>query len=461
MKGNRNVDKLSDYGKTFQYKLLHILFSDKLFFEQIYDILDPQQFSTNALKWIISKLKDHYNQYSEIPEIKDFKVYIQQEVDNKTTKVSIIQTLKKITQKKYTNSTEFVKENATDFFKNKNLSKVIMESVELLKNGQYDLIKEKIDDALHAGSDNDLGLDYIDDVDLRYEKHERDTITTGWKVLDNYLNGGLGRKELGAIVAASGVGKSFWLCHLAFRMIASGLKVVYFNLENEDSYIGMRIDSILTGISSHNLSYKIDKVKKKIKEKIKGNLKIKDLPSQISTINTMISFVNRLKIINFNPDAIIVDYGDIIGSVKSYSQDWLDQKQKFEELKSLAQQLSVPVWTASQANKSALEKDIVGKKEFQRAFAKTAPCNFILGLSRKVNDKLNNTGRLHIAKNTFGPDAITLPCYINNEKGKFKLYKPDSKKGKELLDQMGGDEIAEEGRQRLREKFKKFKNIND
>lgn len=450
-------NELKEYGSTFQYKLVYLLLTDKKFFERIYDILNYKLFTSDSVKWIVKKLKYHYDEFRELPDVDNFKIYITKEIENKTTKTNIVYTLKKIYKQKRTNNTDLIKETATDFFKNQNLKKVIFESVDLLEEREYDTIRQKINDAMRAGEEHELGLDYTKDVEKRYEENDRDTISYGYSILDNYTNGGIAPGELAVILAPSGTGKTYFMNHIALRMLLNKKKLVYYNLEDDQSYVAVRLDGILMKESTHNLKYKIDDLKEKIDKNVHSNIIIKDFPSQISNINHFMSHYERLKLINFNPDIVFVDYGDIIGSVHSRQQDWLDQKQKFEELKSMAQQLQIPVITASQTGQQALDKDIVEARDMQRAYAKVAPCNLILGLSRHVSDKLNNTGRVHIAKNRYGPDGITLPAVINHEKGKFDILNPETKRGKELLEKMkNNNDDLEAGKERLKEKFQKY-----
>jgi hypothetical protein len=101
----------------------------------------------------------------------------------------------------------------------------------------------------------------------------------------------------------------------------NGKSVVYYNLEDSDAYIGIRIDSIFTGINTHDLIHHLDTVRKKITEKAIGNLIIKTFPSEITSINHLLSHVNRLKMLGKFPDLFIIDYGDVMSPQKKFQQD--------------------------------------------------------------------------------------------------------------------------------------------
>jgi hypothetical protein len=140
-----------------------------------------------------------------------FQVYIAKDAlvaNNTAQKYSILKSIEESFKYGKSNNLELVKKTAKDFFKNQNLAKAIYESIDYLKTGDYDKVREKIDDAFKAGDSGDLGHDYKDDLEQRYSENKRNPVPTGWNILDQYLDGGLGAGELGAIIAMSSAGKS-------------------------------------------------------------------------------------------------------------------------------------------------------------------------------------------------------------------------------------------------------------
>jgi hypothetical protein len=265
--------------------------------------------------------KNHYTEYKELPDFDNYKIYLQKEDFDKAKNTNIVYALQKILNQKNKNNTKLIKDTALDFFKNQNLSKVMFEAVDLIKQKKYDQIREKLNHALNAGHDTDFGLNYVEDVEKRYNEDRRNLISYGYSVLDEYTGGGIGPGELAVIVANSGIGKSFLLSHITTRMLINGIKVVYYNLEDNASYIGRRIDSILMKDTNENIKYKLDELKKIIDKKIKANLIVKDFPSHVSNINHFMRHFNHLHLIDFKPDIVIIDYGDIIDNVKQKNSD--------------------------------------------------------------------------------------------------------------------------------------------
>ena len=122
----------------------------------------------------------------------------------------------------------------------------------------------------------------------------------------------------------------------------------------------------------------------------------------------------------------------------------------------MAGEFDIPIWTASQANRSSLEEDVIDASKVAEAYSKVMTADFVMSLSRKVNDKISGTGRWHIIKNRFGPDGITLPSKMNTSNGQFDIYTDTSIQGKDTQKQMdNGNELA---RQMLARKYQETQN---
>ena len=141
----------------------------------------------------------------------------------------------------------------------------------------YDEIKNKIDTAMKAGADTNIGLEYKTNISARYAEASRHTITTGWDVIDDLMDGGLGPGELGVIVAPSGIGKTWVLSALGAAAVKAGKNVLHYTLELNENYVGLRYDACFTGIDFQNIRNNVDSVRKKIAD-VPGKLIIKYFP---------------------------------------------------------------------------------------------------------------------------------------------------------------------------------------
>ena len=184
------TDRLSEYGWSFQVKVLAAMFSDRIFLQQIADIIRPEYFESDANNWLLDITLNHFITYKTPPSKDVLKVKITELSDDgpeAILKASILEQLKEVLRYTESDDLSFVKHEILNFCKNQEIKRAIMDSVNLLKMGNYDEIKTKIDTAMKAGSDTDIGLDYKKTVSARYEESARSTITTGWDVVDDLM----------------------------------------------------------------------------------------------------------------------------------------------------------------------------------------------------------------------------------------------------------------------------------
>ena len=445
-------NKLSEYGYSFQIKILTCLFTDKAFLQQIVDILESKFFENDANRFIVDIVKEYFDEYKAPPTKEVLKVKVT-EIDNDVLKKTVVEHLKDVYRYIGAEDLDFVKQQTLDFCKNQNLKGAIIQSVELLKDGEYDAIKNLIDTAMKAGSERNIGHEYMDNIDERYEESVRNTITTGWEVIDELADGGLGKGELGVMVAPAGIGKSWALVNVAANAVKAGKTVLHYTLELNEAYVGLRYDSVFTGIAAQNLKYNIDDVKEKLKT-IKGNLVVKYYPTKGASVNTISSHIEKCKMQGIKPDLVIVDYADLLRGTGKTSELRIQLGNIYEDLRGLAGEQELPVWTASQANRSALQEDVIQADKIAESYSKIMTADFVVSLSRKIEDKVDGTGRWHVIKNRFGPDGITLPSKMNASNGHIDIFAQSSVQGREVQKQM--DNHEETTRKLLKNKFQEL-----
>ena len=413
------MDKLVSYGHSFQIKIITSLLSDKPFLQQVSDILLPEFFESEANQWIVETIEKYFQEYKSAPTLDVFKIKVN-DVERDIVKSSIIESLKDSYRYLESEDLDFVKEETLNFCKNQCIKRAILDSVDFLNKGQYELIKSTIDSAMKAGADKEVGHEYNSSVEDRYKDNIRSTISTPWPVINDLSDGGFGKGELVVFVAPAGIGKSWGLINIGANAVKQGLNVVHYTLELNEGYVGQRYDAVLTGIANQNLKYNIEEVQNTI-NKLKGNL-------------------------------VIVDYADLLKGAVSRKEMRHELESIYEDLRGVAGEYEVPLFTASQANRSALEQDVIEADKISESYAKVMIADFVLSLSRKVTDKIAGTGRWHVIKNRFGPDGITLPSKMNMSNGQIHIYEETSVQGKDTAKQMqSGEELL---RKSLLQKYK-------
>jgi len=443
------TDKLSEYGWSFQVKVLAAMFIDRSFLQQIADIIQPEYFESDANNWVLDVILDHFREYKTPPSKDVLKVKITGITDD-VFKTAILEQLKDIFRYMESDDLTFVKDEILKFCKNQEIKRAIMDSVNLLQMGNYDEIKSKIDSAMKAGADTDIGHEYKKEVVARYTNAARDTIRTGWDVIDDLMDGGLGKGELGVVMAPAGIGKSWLLINIGANAIKQGKTVIHYTLELNDTYVGQRYDSVITGIAAQNLKNYTDDIEEKL-ETLAGELIIKYYPTKSTGVMGIKAHIEKTVMLGNTPDLLIVDYGDLLKvNTKKDKHEALEEL--YEEMRGMAGEYEIPVWTASQAGRAALENDIIEADKIASSYGKVMVADFLMSLARKVEDKLSGTGRGHVIKNRFGPDGITLPSKINTNNGQFQFFEPQTSQGKQTTQTMkSGENIL---KQSLAQKFK-------
>ena len=445
---------LSQFGHVFQAKIISSLLSDKKFIQTISDILEPDYFDSDANKWLCKIIRDYFFEYKTTPTLEVMKVKID-EMENEILQVSVVDNLKESWRNIESTDLKFVQEQTLEFCRNQVMKQAIMDSVDLIEVGQYDQIKKIVDAAMKAGSDRDLGHDYIIGIEERLTKSARDTVKTGWDPIDEVMDGGLGAGELGVVVAPAGIGKTWCLQTIASAAVKAGLNVVHYTLELNQNYVGLRYDTVFSGITTSDIKFYQDDVKKKI-DALKGTLLIKYFPTKSASVQTLTSHLSQIEIQGTKPDLVIVDYADILKGVGTEKRHILENI--YEDLRGLAGEIECPIWTASQANRSSLEEEIIDATKVAEAYSKVMIADFVVSVSRKVEDKIANTSRFHVIKNRFGIDGITFPSSMNTNIGKILIYESTTQSGQEVQGKM--DNSQEYLRKQLSNKYNSEKDMD-
>jgi replicative DNA helicase len=434
------VDNLKKFGSEFQIKCISGLVSDKTFIERISDILEPDSFETDAHKFIVKETISYFLQYKDLPTLAVFKVKVDG-IENDLLKQSVVEQLRLVYQKISDTDLKYIKEQFLEFCKNQKIKNAIMESVDHLKSGQYDKIKHVVDIAMKAGMERNIGHEYMVDIEQRMSQMARKTVKTNWTEIDTLMDGGLAGGELGIITACAGSGKSWVLAKMGAEAMKQGKNVLHYTLELNENYVGLRYDACFTGIDFQNIRNNIDIVKKKIAE-IPGKLIIKYFPIKTVSAHSLKLHAERIQTLGTKIDLIIVDYADILRPSQSdrNSNSYSEAGGIYEELRGVAGELQVPIWSASQSNRAAMDEDIIQANNISDSYRKIMTADFVISLSRKMSDKQANTARFHVIKNRFGPDGVTFPARMNAGCGDIRIFAENSREGMGILNEMSQEE---------------------
>jgi len=431
-----NVDTIAQFGPAFQSKVIAAMMVDPKFLGQSMDVVNPFFFDSDAGQWLVNKTIDYYQKYKLSPGLDYFKAEMGDLQGKDTLRTEVISLLRESwTYTTHAGDLEYVQDKFLDFAKNQTLKIAILRSADLLQRGEYGQIKTLVDQAMKAGSQKDIGLMWSEDIDIRHIHSARDTMPTGWSSLDHYIDGGLGKGELGVIAAPSGAGKSWLLTKLGQAALVKGFKVMHYTYELNQNYQGIRYDTCFTGIEPQQLLENLDRVRAVV-EQVPGQLLIKYFPSRTASSLTLSAHLDYMKAQNFVPDIVIVDYADLMRATTKAEARYQELGYIYEELRGLAGELQVPMWTASQTQRSSIHEDVIEADKIAESYDKVKTADVLISLSRKTEDKLTGTARFHIVKNRFGQDGITLPVRMDTARGIVEVYDSHSEEGSKVQQEM-------------------------
>ena len=241
--------------------------------------------------------------------------------------------------------------------------------------------------------------------------------------MDDITSGGLGRNELGVVIAPTGAGKSMVLVHLGAQALREGKNVIHYTLELQDTVVANRYDSCLTGLPLSEIKSFKEEILDEVK-KIKGSLIIKEYPTKSASTNTIKSHLEKLRKRGIKPGMIIVDYGDLLRPTVIRKEKRNELESIYEEMRASSNEFDCPVWTASQTNRSGLNAEVVTMESISEAFSKCFVADLIFSVSRTIEDKQANTGRIFVAKNRNGPDGMVYPIFMDTSNVGIKFAPP-------------------------------------
>ena len=401
------------YGKAFQEGLVQLIFEDRPFADQITEVLDVNFIELEYLRVFLQKILQFRHRYSKHPSVDAMLTIIKTELDEEDDVIQEkVQDYFTRMHRRELTDVDYIKEISLDFCRKQNLKEAMMTSVGLLQNCSFDEISKVINEALKLGSENNFGYDYMADFEQRFMPKFRNPVTTGWTDIDGITGGGLGKSELGVVIAPTGAGKSMVLVHLGSEALKEGKTVVHYTLELQDTVIATRYDSCITGYPLSDIINFKEEVYEEIKD-IDGSLVVKEYPVKSASTNTIRAHLSRLVKRGINPGMVIVDYADLLKPVQVRKEKRNELESIYEELRAISTEFQCPIWTASQTNRSGLSAEVITMEQISEAFNKCFVADFIFSVSRTIEDKQNNQGKIFIAKNRNGPDGMIYNIFMD------------------------------------------------
>lgn len=413
------LSKLSQYGPTFQTKVIGALLTDRDFLITISDSLSDEYFENTSHQWIVKEILKYFNKYHTVPSMDALKVEVQK-IDNEVLKIAIKEQLVQAYKESEQTDTQYIKDEFLGFCRNQQMKKAIITSADLLASNDFESIRQIIHNALKIGEVRSIGHEYEKDIETRYREDNRAPIPFPWTVFNDITQGGYGKGELVIVFGNPGGGKSWAVIAMAAHAAKLGYNVLYYTLELSETYVARRMDANILQIPVDKIMSHREDVEQVVND-IPGKIKIKQFPAGKTTLDNIEQHVEQLKTqYDFVPDAIFIDYIDLL---KNTSRDRLEGTEDiYTSVRGLAMELGIPIVTPSQANRSGAKSDIIEGDNIAGSYSKLMIGDIVLSLARNRNDKLNNTGRWHVMKNRVGADGMTFGSKIDTSMGKIEIF---------------------------------------
>jgi predicted ATP-dependent serine protease len=335
------------------------------------------------------------------------------------------------------------------FCQEKSVYNAIMESISILddKTGKKTkgAIPDILSNALAVSFDSHIGHDFIENYEERFDFYHRKEVRVEFDL--DYFNeitrGGLPRKTLNIALAGTGVGKSLFMCHCASANLTAGLNVLYITMEMAEEKIAERIDANLLDISVEDLSSlpkdSYDKKMKRLKEKTKGKLIIKEYPTACAGSGNFRHLLNELKIKkSFVPDIIYIDYLNICLSTRlksnSNANSYTFIKAIAEELRGLAVEYNVPIVSATQTTRSGYSNSDLGLEDTSESFGLPATADFMFALISTEELESLNQIMVKQLKNRYSDPSSNRRFVVGVDRDKMRLYNAEDNAQEDIVD---------------------------
>ena len=372
---------IKDYGYEVQKLYLELMLADAEIFVRCQGIFDHTLFD-RKLQDAAEFINVYAKEYSVLPEY---------DMVNASCRIDL-----KRPDAVKDGHLEWLMDEFETFTRHKAIERAIIASADLLEKHNYGEVESLIKEAVQIGLARDMGTDYFADPRARLLglKDKNGQISTGWPCMDRKLFGGMNRGELNIFAGGSGAGKSLFLANLGVNWALQGLNVVYLTLELSEALVSMRIDSMITGVSTKEIFKDLDDVEMKVKMigKKAGMLQIKYMPSG-KTVNDIRAYMKEYEIkVGKKVDVLLVDYMDLLMPIgKKISAENLFVKDKYvsEELRNLAMEKKVLFVTAAQLNRGAVEEVEFDHSHISGGLSKIQTADNVFGIftSRAMRER--------------------------------------------------------------------------
>jgi len=422
-------DLLSFDKNLFEKVFIYNCLTDSVYLESVIDYTKTSFFNDEKIKTVYSLLQSYFVKYKKSPNLTELKLHIDDD-DLKENLKDVILSIKTI-DKNY--DKDVLLHITEKFLKEKTVFQTVQKTTVEIQSGNFDTSKifKDFESACNISLVHNYGFDYLENID----KHCDDllktfqTISTGWKWLDDKLSGGFMQhgKALYMFFGQTNVGKSIFLGNIATNVLDQNKTVVLITMEMSEEVYCKRISSGLSKISMTDLKDNLDSLKSNLYD-YKNNhsqskLIVKEFPPKSVTPIHIKNYIYRLIRKGIKPDIIILDYLSLIAPTTKGLNSYESQKEVAEQIRELTYEFECSIVTAVQTNRSGYGEDMPNLETTSESMGIAHTVDAQIAIWTKEEDKDMNIIHMGIAKNRFGPRECATVLEIDYPT--LKLKEPD------------------------------------
>ena len=449
--------------------ILRNLFYNEDFTRKAIPFIKSEFFTNNNESILFGEVNDFINKYKNLPTKETILVELNKRKDLKEDELTEIKTIVNGLNNEQV-ELQWLLDTTEKFCKDRAVHNAVLSGIQILdgkdKKQNPEAIPSILSEALAVSFDNHVGHDYIEDAESRFDFYHKKE--KRFKFDLNYFNritkGGVPSKTLNIALAGTGVGKSLFMCHAAANWLTQGKNVLYITLEMAEERIAERVDANLFDVTIDDLHVMpkdmYENKVKKLQNKTLGQLIIKEYPTASAHSGHFRALLNELSLKKtFKPDVVFIDYLNICassrfkgGNISSYFYI----KAIAEELRGLAVEFDMPIFSATQTTRSGFTSTDIGLEDTAESFGLPATADFMFALIS--NDELDQLNQLKVKqlKNRFGDPSMNRSFIIGVDRSKMRLFDVEAS-AQNIVDSNQTEEEEKITPEGAYEKFSDFK----
>lgn len=446
-------NNLGYLGFEYQVRLIAQILTDRIFANNIIDIIDPNYFEDENLRIIAAIIKDAKREDDILLDVGSIEIRLLENITNVVQRKYSLAQLEKIKEANL-NDTLKIQDIAMRFCKQQELKKSIKEIQKIIDKGDlndYEQCESILRKALEHGDKKDDGINVLDNISSVLEDDFRKPIRTGIKGLDEIMDGGLSKSELAVVLAPYGVGKTTMMTKIANTAMMDGHKVLQIFFEDNPKVIQRKHLACWSGYDLNSLNLHkeelesmCDSMTAKTKDG-RGSIILKKFSSNGTTMPMIKNYIRKLIAQGNRPDIVILDYIDCVIPSKHHDDVNVGEGSVMREYESMADELQFAAWTAVQGNRSSIGADVVQGNQMGGSIKKGQIGHFIVSIAKTLDQKDAGTANMAILKSRFGKDGVIFTDIIFDN-ARIQIEMDENKNGRTQKEYKKDIEVGSQNR---------------